>query len=144
MSAEQLSAFVTSCLQLLLVSWSYLRRYSLTIDVFPVPAVPTSIMNLPFRTSLFIMYDILTVSLVLTANWLNGVSPGPTPMGIGWYPGTWNEGTRWLNEGWSSQRDEDLFTPFYVHNVVYEHGVAVLEADVSSSCFVIDIHKLCL
>lgn len=66
----------------------YLRRNSLTIDVFPVPAVPTSIMNFPLRTSLSIMYDIRTVSLVLTASWLKGVSPGPMPIGMGWYSGT--------------------------------------------------------
>ena len=53
------------------------------MDVLPVPAVPTSIMNFPLRTSLSMMYDIRTVSLVATASWLKGVSPGPMPIGMG-------------------------------------------------------------
>lgn len=66
------------------MAWpAYLRRYSLIMEVFPVPAVPTSIINFSLRTSLFMMYVILTVSVVLTASWLKGVSPGPVPMGIG-------------------------------------------------------------
>ena len=63
-------------------------RYVFTMDVLPVPAVPTNMTGCPLRTSWCMRAERRVESTVGTTSDENCASPGPVPMGTAVYLST--------------------------------------------------------